>query len=155
MQPDHKQLFTDLILALFRANGRMIEWGEHFAAPSALTSARWQMLGALALAGKPTSTPQIATSMGVTRQGAQKQLNLLAADGLIEKLPNPGHLRSPLYCLSRRGEQTYRQLEARWQAHADALAAHFPASDLETAQRVLSRLVDLHASGAGENDHEA
>lgn len=155
MQPNHKQLFTDLILALFRANGRMIEWGDHFTATSDLTSARWQMLGALALAGKPMSTPQIATSMGVTRQGAQKQLNLLAADGLIEKSPNPDHLRSPLYCLSQRGELTYRQLEARWQAHAEAIAAHFPASDLQTADRVLSRLVDLHASGARENLNEA
>ncbi|PKO34573.1 MAG: MarR family transcriptional regulator [Betaproteobacteria bacterium HGW-Betaproteobacteria-7] len=155
MQPNRNQLFTNLILVLFRANGRMIEWGEHFAAPSELTSARWQMLGALALADKPLSTPQIALSMGVTRQASQKQLNLLVADGLIEKLPNPGHRRSPLYRLSQRGEQTYRRLEGRWQTHVEAIAEHFPASDLETAQRLLSKLVELHAPGAGENGNEA
>lgn len=122
----------------------MVEWGDRFAAPLELTSARWQMLGALALAKEPLSSPRIAEYMGVTRQGAQKQLNLLLEGGLVERLPNPGNLRSPLYRLSETGKSKYSEVEAYWRAHARSLSTHLTAQELDVAEKVLNRIAALH-----------
>ena len=78
---------------------RSFAWGDAFVGPFGLTSARWQMLGALAFSEVPLTAPQIADRMGVTRQGAQKQLNLLREAHLVQTLPNPGHRRR---CAGRR-----------------------------------------------------
>lgn len=143
---------TALVLAVFRANGTMMEWGDHFVTPFGLTSARWQMLGALALSEEPLSSPRIAESMGVTRQGAQKQLNLLLAEGLIERLPNPSNIRSPLYQLSAVGQSRYREVEANWRIHARSLEQHLDDQELDIAHSVLTRLTSLHARTAKGED---
>ena len=74
---------TELTLAVFRLNGVLLHWGDKLVAPLGLTSARWQMLGAIALADTPPTAPQVGGVMGITRQGAQKQLNLLTEEGGI------------------------------------------------------------------------
>jgi hypothetical protein len=51
MNPTKEERLTGVILTLFQLNGALLDWGDVFVAPEALTSARWQMLGALALAG--------------------------------------------------------------------------------------------------------
>ncbi len=135
---------TALVVAIFRANGTMIQWGDQFVAPFGLTSARWQMLGALALAEEPLSSPRIAKSMGVTRQGAQKQLNLLLDEGLIERLPNPSNIRSPLYRLSEVGQGRYKGVEAGWEKHAGALRQYLDVQDLDVSIKVLTALASLH-----------
>ena len=145
---------TATILAIFRANGQLLDWGDRFVAPYDLTSTRWQMLGALGMAGRPQTAPQIAAAMGVTRQGAQKQLNLLFEAGLIEKLPNPAHLRSPLYRLTATGQALSQQVDERWRAHADALAAHFTDEQLDTARWVLDWICQLHPASADGEQHE-
>ena len=55
---------TDIILAVFRVNGRLLAKGDELVGPLNLTSARWQVLGAVALAVRPTSAPQIAEPWG-------------------------------------------------------------------------------------------
>lgn len=135
--------FTDLVLTVFRVNGVLTDWGDDFSAPGGLSSARWQMLGALALAGQMLTAPQIAVRMGVSRQGAQKQLNLLAESGLVEVRPNPWHKRSPLYALTTSGQASFNAIDARWKQHAAKSAAQFGASDLDTAVRVLNALTEV------------
>jgi DNA-binding MarR family transcriptional regulator len=120
------QAFTDLTLTVFRLNGTLLQWGDDLVAPLGLTSARWQMLGALALAGAPLTAPQVGEAMGVTRQGAQKQLALLIAQGLVESRPNPAHRRSPLHVLTPRGRATYQRADREWTARATALARRIP-----------------------------
>jgi hypothetical protein len=44
------ELATQLILDTFRANGLLLAAGDELTAPKGLTAARWQVLGALALA---------------------------------------------------------------------------------------------------------
>lgn len=151
---EQAKLLSDTVLAIFRANGCLIAWGDHFAAAQALTSARWQMLGALALAGEPLTAPQIADSMGVSRQGAQKQLNLLFSDGLLTRTPNPAHQRSPLYWLSAAGQRCFSEVDSRWRQHALKVAASFAPGELESVQRLLDKLASLHPpeDAKGEND---
>ena len=66
-QPTSKvSILTNIMLAIFRVNGRLLEKGDQMVEPLNLTSARWQVLGAVALAGKPLSAPQIAHAMAAT-----------------------------------------------------------------------------------------
>ncbi|NVZ11247.1 MarR family transcriptional regulator [Allochromatium humboldtianum] len=154
MSAAQPQNLTATILSVFRANGQLLDWGDRFVAPYDLTSARWQMLGALKIAAQPQTTPQIAASMGVSRQGAQKQLNLLVEAGLIEKRPNPAHLRSPLYQLTDTGHALYQQVDKRWRAHADALSAQFSDEQLATARWVLDTICQLHSLSSEGEQHE-
>jgi DNA-binding MarR family transcriptional regulator len=136
---------TDLVLTVFRLSGVMTDWGDGFASADGLSSARWQMLGAIALGDRAMTAPQLAARMGVTRQGAQKQLNLLVDAGLAEVLPNPMHKRSPLYGLTERGRATFQAIDTRWRAHAAQAASAFSVPELLAAEAVLTALIDAHA----------
>lgn len=131
---------TQLTLTVFRLNGTLLHWGDRLVEPLGLTSARWQMLGAIALAGAPLTAPQVGEAMGVSRQGALKQLNLLVELGLVEARANPAHRRSPLYALTPHGLDLYRQADALWLAHAAELAALIPAAQARAATRTLESM---------------
>jgi DNA-binding MarR family transcriptional regulator len=138
-QPTSKAtILTDIMLAVFRVNGRLLEKGDQMVAPLNLTSARWQVLGALSLADKPLSAPQVAEAMGITRQGAQKQLNKLEEEGFLEMLPNPRHERSPLYTLTKRGNQTFSAAMSLQDAWANGLASNLSLQDLKKALETLN-----------------
>jgi len=132
---------TQLTLTVFRLNGVLLHWGDQLVAPLGLTSARWQMLGAIALAGTPLSAPQVGAAMGVTRQGAQKQLNLLLELKLVEARPNPAHRRSPLYTLTPQGLALYRKADAIWVTQATKLAALIPVAQAGTAIQMLELML--------------
>lgn len=137
-----------IALAVFRLNGQLIDWGNHFSQPHGLTSARWQVLGAISKAPHPPSIPQIAVTMGITRQGALKQINLLVDEGLVQSMPNPTHKRSPLYSLTSKGRTAYEALIEHWYKHALEMAPEFAATDLEAAIRVLTLMSRIHAISA-------
>jgi len=141
---------SNLVLAVFRLNGVLTDWGNDFVAPEGLSSARWQMLGAVAIAGRSLTVPQIAAHMGMTRQGAQKQVNLLVQDGLMQSIPNPMHQRSPLYELTKQGSTVYAAIYERWVAHAIKTAAKVKGMDLEAATQILETLAGAYAEETGE-----
>lgn len=131
---------TAIILSIFRLNAELLEKGDRLVRPLALTSARWQVLGAIAIAGEPQTAPQIAAAMGITRQGVQKQLNFTIAEGLIELLDNPRHERSPLYALTVKGKNAYDAamgLQRRW---ARSLGKGLSFTELDTTRQMLTLL---------------
>lgn len=136
---------TALTLATFRLNGLLLAWGDRFSAGFGITSARWQMLGAIAMAGQPLTIPQIAANMGVTRQGALKQLNLLAKEGLVTAMANPMHKRSPLYVLTDQGERTYNKIEKKWNEHAQRLSSAIDLNALQAANELFAQVTELFA----------
>ena len=137
---DRSQAVTSLALKIFQLNSQILAWGDRFVAPDGLTSARWQMLGAIALAGEPQTAPQIAARMGTSRQGAQKQIRLLLDDGLLLAQENAAHMRSPRYSLTEKGATVYERVRARWQVQAAAWGAGLRAQDLDATARVLGHL---------------
>ena len=150
---------TDVILRTFRANGLFLAAGDVLAAEEGLTAARWQVLGAVALAERPVTVPQIARRMGLTRQSVQASVNRLRDEGLLAIAGNPDHRRSPLVRLSERGREKYEALHRRQIVWVNSLAAGLGVSDLATAARILDHLSDrLIASAAGDgaerNDRE-
>ena len=133
---------TEVILEVFRANGAFVIAGGHLAALEGLTSSRWQVLGAVALAGRPLTVPQIARRMGLTRQSVQASANQLLEEGLVEAAANPDHRRSPLMRLTGRGHSTYARLDRRQADWVNELATGISVEELATTARILRRLSD-------------
>ncbi len=140
MRPRKGDVATRVILATFRANGLLTAAGDVLAAGEGLTSARWQVLGALALAGQPLTVPQVARRMGLTRQSVHATVGRLAADGLVELVPNVDHQRSSLVHLTDAGSARYRAMERRQAAWVERVAGGLSVTGLETAGRVLDQL---------------
>jgi DNA-binding MarR family transcriptional regulator len=131
---------TRVILSIFRANGLLLAAGDLLAADEGLTAARWQVLGAIALAERPLTVPQIARRMGLTRQSVHATVGRLARDGLLALAPNADHRRSPLVCLTEAGRAAYSAADQRQVAWVNRLAGGIGHSDLKTAARVLDEL---------------
>ncbi|WP_051272612.1 MarR family winged helix-turn-helix transcriptional regulator [Fundidesulfovibrio putealis] len=142
---------TRVCLAVFRLNGALLEAGDELGKPLLLTSARWQVLGALALSDVPLTAPRIAQAMGLTRQGVQKQLNALAPLGYLEKLENDDNRRSPLFRLSDSGRRTYQEMDALYRSWATELVQGLCGEDLARAARTLEELADRVKSGCASN----
>jgi DNA-binding MarR family transcriptional regulator len=133
---------TDVVLATFRANGLLLAAGHRLAAPEGLTAARWQVLGAVALAGRPLTVPQIARRMGLTRQAVQASVNQLLAKALVEIGENVDHRRSPLIRLTELGRQRFAAVDRRQIRWINELSAGLKISDLTAAARLLHDLSD-------------
>jgi DNA-binding MarR family transcriptional regulator len=131
---------TNAILAAFRANGALLAAGDALAAEDGLTAARWQVLGAVALSGRPLTVPQIARRMGLTRQSVHATVHRLVGDGLLELLPNEDHRRSRLVDLTTEGALAYEAIDRRQAVWVDGLAERISRRDLETTARVLKEL---------------
>ena len=133
---------TDVVLETFRANGLLLAAGHRLAAAEGLTAARWQVLGAVALAGRPLTVPQIARRMGLTRQAVQASINRLLSEALAENAENLDHRRSPLIQLTERGRQKYAALDLRQIRWINELSAGLKISDLAVTARLLHDLSD-------------
>ena len=135
-----EQILTNIMLMVFRLNGRLLEKGDDLVETLGINSARWQILGPVFLAGNPLTTPQIAEAMGISRQGAQKQLNKMVVEGFFEAQANPRHERSPLYKLTTKGQQTIEEAmkrQAGWATHLTQRLVH---DDLTCALNLLNQL---------------
>src|SRR5215471_5887623 len=107
-----RDAITDLILETFRLNGCLLMAGDALVADIGLTSARWQVLGAIALSPVPLCVAHIARNMGLTRQAVQRLGNEMERDGLAWFGPNPLHQRAKLVLLTARGKAGVRRSNA-------------------------------------------
>jgi|SRR6266536_2378427 len=131
---------TEVILWTFRTNGLLLRSGDLLAGDEGLSSARWQVLGAVALAGRPLTVPQIARRMGLTRQSVHATVGRLVADGLLGLVPNADHQRSQLVQLTELGRARYRAMERRQVAWVSRLTEGLDISSLETTASTLGDL---------------
>lgn len=143
-------LLTDFILEVFRLNGELLAAGDALVAPVGLTSARWQVLGAVALAATPLPVAHIARNMGLSRQAVQRLVNEMEADGLVRFAPNPHHRRAKLVLLTVAGEAAFAAAMARYEPWAQTLGAEIEASALAEALVLLRRLRQRLERPAGE-----
>ena len=133
---------TAVVLEIFRVSGLLLADGNRLAAAEGLTAARWKVLGAVALAGRPLTVPQIARRMGLTRQAVQESVNRLLAEALVEARDNLDHRRSPLVGLTELGSQKYSAVDQRQARWINELSAGLKTADLAAAARVLRDLGD-------------
>ena len=132
------QAFTDLILEVFRLNGRLLSAGDALTRPAGQTSARWQILGALDEG--PRTVADVGRRMGLTRQSVQRTADVLEADGLVSYASNPAHQRAKLAMLTPRGRSTLEAITARQIDWANRLASRVPEDALHNAIRTLQQL---------------
>lgn len=144
---------TDVILTIFRVNGALIQAGDALVHDLGLTSARWQVIGAIALEARPLTVAQIARRMGLTRQAVQRVINDLDREGFVVLQDNLDHKRSKLVALTKAGQGAYDQAHARqavWVARlSEGLDAGRIAGSAELLRTLLSRLSD--ADTASQN----
>jgi DNA-binding MarR family transcriptional regulator len=131
---------TAVILSAFRANGLLLAAGDQLAGEEGLTSARWQVLGAIALAKRPLTVPQIARRMGLTRQSVHTTVSRLLADGLVELGANADHRRSQLVRLTELGQEKYDAIDRKQAVWVSQLVDGVRSSDLEATARTLNEL---------------
>lgn len=134
------QKLTDLILETFRANGELLAAGDRLVADLNLTSARWQVLGAMGMTSRALPVAHIARDMGLSRQAVQRLANELAAQNLVQFEPNPNHQRAKLVVMTAQGQAVFDAAMARQGPWADALADGLSATEIDTALRVLRTL---------------
>lgn len=139
-QASRERLLTALILDLFRLNSRLLISGDRLVAPLGLTSARWQILGAIAEAERPQPVAWLARDMGGARQNVQRIVNDLKADGIVEFIPNPHHRKAHLVVMTTRGRAIYDAALAIWAPVVKALASGLSRDHLEATRDLLNTL---------------
>lgn len=150
------EALTDLVLTLFRVNNATLIWGDRLVEPFGLTSARWQVMGAIAYADRPQPVAWLARDLGANRQNVQRIVNDLAKDSLVAFETNPHHKRAQLVVLTPVGRNAYEAAVRAWYPAAGNLARDIPPDDLATALRVLGTLRDrLAESGVDAEDRSA
>lgn len=132
------QAFTQLILEVFRLNGRLLSAGDALTRPVGQTSARWQVLGALDEEGRTVA--DIGRRMGLTRQSVQRTTDLLETDGLVSYADNPAHQRAKLAMLTSRGRATLDTITSHQIAWANRVANGLSEGDLQHAIRALRQV---------------
>ena len=136
---------TGLILETFRLNGRLLSAGDALCRDLGLTSARWQVMGAIDAAPLPVA--HIARTMGLTRQAVQRVTNDLAAEGFVTFQDNPHHRRAKQVALSARGRSALNLITARQIEWSNRLAATLAAETLATATAVMATLCQRLETG--------
>jgi DNA-binding MarR family transcriptional regulator len=131
---------TDLILDLFKLNSRILAAGDRLVAELGLTSARWQILGAIVAAERQQPVAWLARDLGANRQNVQRIVNDLHAEGFIAFEPNPHHRRAQLVVMTNKGRKAFdaaMQLQAPW---INGLSDGLSVEDLKTVHRVIKML---------------
>jgi DNA-binding MarR family transcriptional regulator len=131
---------TNLTLDLFRLNSRLLTAGDRVVAGLGLTSARWQILGAIVAAERPQPVAWLARDLGANRQNVQRIVNDLHKEGLVAFAANPHHRRAQLVVLTDKGRRTFdgaMDLQAPW---VNSLSDGLLVRDLETVHRVIRAL---------------
>src|SRR5271166_540802 len=131
---------TSLTLDLFRFNSLLLTAGDRLVARLGLTSARWQVLGAIVAAERPQPVAWLARDLGANRQNVQRIINDLHREGLIAFEANPHHRRAQLVVLTDKGKLTFEaamRLQAPW---INGLSDGLSLEDIETVRRVVTAL---------------
>src|ERR1700758_1813797 len=128
---------TNLILDLFRLNSLLFTAGDRLVARLGLTSARWQILGAIIAAERPQPVAWLARDLGANRQNVQRIVNDLVRDALVAFETNPHHRRAQLVVLTDKGRQIYDaagRLQIPW---VNGVSDGLSVKEIEAAHRVM------------------
>ncbi len=137
-QTQSAAIFTELVLETFKFNGLLIAAGDKLTHELGLTSALWQVLGAIQEA--PISMAQIARNMGLSRQGVRRSTNVLIDKGLVKFENNPDHNRAKLVVPTEKGRKALDRLEEIQIVWANAVSKEFSNVDLKRALKTMSAL---------------
>ena len=141
------EILTELILETFRLNGVLLTAGNDLTQPFGLTSARWQVMGAIDHEGQPMTVAQIARRMGLSRQGVQRIVNDLVKFEMIDLETNRDHKRAPLIVLTKKGQNAIASInlvQAKW---VNNLSADLNERALKQALNVMRAIRETEEAG--------
>ena len=141
MHSPKRMLFLDLILSLFRLNGLLIAEGDDMTEALGLTSARWKVIGVIALSNSGLTVPGIARVLGQSRQAVQRITDVMVIDGLLSYQSNPKHKRSVLVVLTEEGKTAYKDLRDVQDPWAIENTEDIPIDELDAGLRLVRRLI--------------
>lgn len=134
------QALTDLILTVFRTNNLLLLWGDRLVSSFGLTSARWQILGAIVHAERSQPVAWLARDLGANRQNVQRIVNDLHHEGLVVFAPNPHHRRAHLVVLTEKGREIYDAAIGVYTPRVNALAEEMSIDDIQGAYNLMETL---------------
>lgn len=141
--------FTRLVLEIFHLHGLLLATGDKLTAELGLSSALWQVLGAVDHGPLPMA--QIARNMGLTRQSVRRTAYILEQKGLVSFQENPDHRRAMLVQLTQLGRETLNEVNRIWAAWANATTQDTPLEAINNAEKTLQKLAArLTASADGD-----
>lgn len=149
------EILTDLMLDIFRFNSAVLTAGDRLVAPLGLTSARWQIMGAIVAAERPQPVAWLARDLGANRQNVQRIINDLHEVGHVVFETNPHHRRAQLVVLTEKGQQAFdaaMELQAPW---VNQLSEGLSSKDLETVRRVITTMRSKFDRGRLEDDGQS
>lgn len=132
---------TDVILATFRLNGRLMEAAQAMAAEGDISAAWWRVIGGVL--DEPRTVADIGRRMEMARQGVQRIADLLVDRGLAEYRPNPAHRRAKLLACTEAGHWAVRRISLAQHPWADRVGAAVGASELRGALDTVQRLITV------------
>ena len=141
MHSPKRMLFLDLVLSLFRLNGLLIAEGDDMTEALGLTSARWKVIGVIALSSMGLTVPGIARVLGQSRQAVQRITDVMVTDGLLSYHSNPKHKRSVLVVLTEEGRTAYKDLRDVQDPWAIQNTDDIPIEELDAGLRLVRRLI--------------
>jgi len=133
-------LATELILTIFRLNGSLLRAGDGLVADLNLSSARWQVLGAIGMSDGPQPVANLAREMGLTRQAVQRVADELESEGFVAYTKNPHHRRAKLVVLTEQGTRAIRAAAKRQSPWINELVAGLSIRDIRCALKVARAL---------------
>lgn len=134
------QVFTDIVLEIFKLSGLLVAEGDELTKSLGLSSARWKVLGALAQSDQPMTVPQIAHTMGQTRQSVQRLTDAMAQAGILSYQNNPYHKKAKWVTLTRQGQKIFQLLEQQQIPWANNSAAGISSADMKITLSVLQQM---------------
>jgi DNA-binding MarR family transcriptional regulator len=140
--PPHSEagaLLTEMIIATFRLNARLMEVAQGLAAEGGLTAAWWQVLGGVL--DQPRTVADIGRRMGMTRQGVLRVADLLVEQGLAEYRPNPAHRRAKLLACTEAGYWAVRRITVAQHPWSNRIGAEIGPEELRHGLTTMNRLL--------------
>jgi len=141
MRSNKGKILTDVILEIFRLHGILLTEGDELSGKVGLSSARWEVLGAIALNGGELTVSQISKIMGQARQSVQRIATSIADEGYLSWHENPNHKRAKLLRLTSKGKTAYERLEEIQAPWVNSLAEPLSVAELESTLKNLKKLV--------------
>lgn len=113
-----------LIGEVFRLYGAIVAAGDDVTRPFGLTSARWQIMGAIEATGGGTMS-DLARRVGVTRQSVQRIVNEMVGEGQLGLRENPRHRRAKVIVMTDEGWRTYEAVTEAWRPTSERMDREF------------------------------
>ena len=134
------KLFKEVILEIFKLHGQLNTVGDVLTQEFGLSSARWKVLGAIFLAESSQTVPQIAKSMGQSRQAIQKIVTAMHKDGFLTLEKNPHHKTAKLISLTKKGKEVFLQLDEKQIAWSNSCSENLNNEKLQVTIEILKEI---------------